>query len=439
MNMSIRILIRSFKQVIRSPARMVLIIGFPIFFILIFAFIFGGGAMNEETVSVGIVNLDKSQTLISVWREDFSNYTSIWGDNESTDPFSTGFGEFFIQSLKGQTNLEISNSSFRIVEFSSTKEALVSVQSRVVSVGIVIPSEFSLAVLSGINAREILFTGQPIVGNPLILNQNLTIDILGDPSFLAFQTGFTEVENALDSFKSQIYGIDVPAGNFITTFENVVSYELTQFDYFISGFFTFGLILTSSGIAGIIGEEREYRTLERVKLSRVKPVEYLLGISLNQVALATVQVGIMFIAAYLFGFRGQGNPIFAALVAILTLLPILGLAVFVSAFVPNGRDANGVIAMLSAPIGFVSGAFLPVPEIPLIANIVPDGSGSLRALQLWDFFPFHASTKAIRNILLFDHTFAQILPDLIFLIIGGMLFFVFGMIFFVRRIFTPEN
>jgi ABC-2 type transport system permease protein len=309
----------------------------------------------------------------------------------------------------------------------------------VVSIGIIIPSDFSFAVLSGLNAREILLTGQPIINDALILNQNLTINILGDPSFLAFQTGLTEVESALTSFKEQIYGIDVSAGNFVTTFENVVSYELTQFDYFISGFFTFGLILTSSGIAGIIGEERDYRTLERVKLSRVKPIEYLIGISLNQVVLATVQVGVMFAAAYLFGFRGQGNPIFAAIIAILTLLPVLGLAVFVTAFVPNGRDANGVIAIISAPIGFVSGAFLPVPEIPLIPNLVPDGAGSLRALQLWDFFPFHASTKAIRNILLFDHSFSQILPDLIFLIIGGLLFFFFGMIFFVRRIFTPEN
>jgi ABC-2 type transport system permease protein len=420
---------------------MSLIIGFPIFFLFIFAFIFGGGGFEETIVSVGIINLDESGPLISEWEDEFSNYTNEWIDTDSDDinPFSTGFGDQFVHSLKGETKLEISNSTFRIVDFASLDEAFVSVQSRVVSIGIIIPSDFSFAVLSGLNAREILLTGQPIINDALILNQNLTINILGDPSFLAFQTGLTEVESALTSFKEQIYGIDVSAGNFVTTFENVVSYELTQFDYFISGFFTFGLILTSSGIAGIIGEERDYRTLERVKLSRVKPIEYLIGISLNQVVLATVQVGVMFAAAYLFGFRGQGNPIFAAIIAILTLLPVLGLAVFVTAFVPNGRDANGVIAIISAPIGFVSGAFLPVPEIPLIPNLVPDGAGSLRALQLWDFFPFHASTKAIRNILLFDHSFSQILPDLIFLIIGGLLFFFFGMIFFVRRIFTPEN
>ncbi len=438
MNLTIRIFIRSFKQVIRSPARLSLIIGFPIFFIMIFAFIFGGG-VDETTVSLGFLNLDDSGLLESDWEEDFTNFTDAWGDNDSINPFTVGFGEYFVRSLEGQANLDISNSTFRIVEFNSIDEMLVSVQSRAVSIGIVIPSDFSLAVLSGLNSRETILTGQPIVDNSLILRQNLTINILGDPSFLAFQTGLTEVENALDSFQSQVYGIQVPAGNFQSVFENVVSYELTQFDYFISGFFTFGLILTSSGIAGIIGEERDYRTLERLKLSQVKPAEYLLGISLNQIVLAIIQVVIMFGAAYLFGFRGQGNPIFAALIAIITLLPVLGLAVFVSAFVPNGRDANGVIAMLSAPIGFVSGAFLPVPEIPLIQNLVPDGSGSLRALQLWDFFPFHASTKAIRNILLFDHSFAQILPDLFFLIIGGLLFFGFGMFFFVKRIFTPEN
>ncbi len=439
MDIAIKVFIRSFKQVIRSPARMTLIIGFPIFFILIFSFIFGGSGYGETTVSLGIVNLDDSNLLQSEWEESFENVTDDWKDDETVNPFTEGFGELFIKSLEDQTTLDVTNSTFKMTEFESIHETLLSVQSRVVSIGIVIPSDFSLAILSGLNAREMILSGQSIVDNSLILNRNLTISILGDPSFLAFQTGLTEVENALDSFQSQLYGIEVAAGNFHTVFENVVSTELNQFDYFISGFFTFGLILTSSGIAGIIGEERNYRTLERLKLSQVKPAEYLLGISLNQTVLTILQVAIMFGAAYLFGFQGQGNALFAASVAIITLLPVLGLAVFVSAFVPDGRDANGVIAMLSAPIGFVSGAFLPVPEIPLIPNIVPDGSGSLRALQLWDFFPFHASTKAIRNILLFDHSFQQILPDLIFLIIGGLMFFGFGMFFFVRRIFTPEN
>ncbi|MHA2097032.1 MAG: hypothetical protein ACW98F_20690 [Candidatus Hodarchaeales archaeon] len=91
MNMSLQIFLRSFKQVIRSPARMSLIIGFPIFFIFIFAFIFGGGGFEETIVSVGIINLDESGPLISEWEDEFSNYTNEWIETDSDDinPFST--------------------------------------------------------------------------------------------------------------------------------------------------------------------------------------------------------------------------------------------------------------------------------------------------------------------------------------------------------------
>ena len=268
---------------------------------------------------------------------------------------------------------------------------------------------------------------------------NITIELIGDPSYLAFQTTQTEIESSMKAFKSNFYSVELNAGNFKSNFQNVISYELTQFDYFISGFLTFGLILASSSVAGILGDEREYRTLDRLKISNMHPIELLGGVSLTQITTGGMQLAIMLATAYLLGFRGQGNPFNAFIVAMITMIPILGLAFFVSAFVPNGRDATSVIAILSAPIGFVSGAFLPVPEVPLIPDLIPTASGSLRALQLWDFFPFYSSTTAIRNILLFDHDLMQIIPELVFLIVSGLVFFVFGTIFFVWRVFKPEK
>jgi hypothetical protein len=111
----------------------------------------------------------------------------------------------------------------------------------------------------------------------------------------------------------------------------------------------------------------------------------------------------------------------------------------VAAFIPNGRDANAVIAILSAPIGFLSGSFLDVPTIPLVPNLVPDGAGGLRALQLWDFFPFAPSVSAIKKILLSEYSLMQVLPEIFLLLLGGLLFYVLGAIFFLNRVLKPTK
>ncbi len=434
--------IRTIKQTLRSPSRLVLIVGFPIGFTLVFAFIFGGVDIvgGDSTLSIGIINQDNGENItIGGWEDDFEDYSEDWFENASLNPFFTGFGQLYINSLKGETPIIISNKSFHITTFSSVKDAESAVQSRAITIALNIPNDFSYGILSGINSHEEIINGVPLVDNPEIQNVNITIELLGDPSYLAFQTAQTEIEDTIKNFKSFFYEVDLDAGNFDTNFQNVISYELTQFDYFISGFLTFGLVLSSSSIAGILGDEREYRTLDRLKISSMHPIELLGGVSLTQIVTGGVQVAIMMLTAYLLGFRGQGNPFNAFIVAMLTIIPILGLGFFVSAFVPNGRDATGVVAILSAPIGFVSGAFLPVPEVPLMPDLIPTASGSLRALQLWDFFPFYSSTTAIRNILLFDHDLMQVFPELVFLIVSGLFFFIFGMIFFVWRVFRPEK
>lgn len=437
--LTLSVYFRSIKQTIRSPARIALIIGFPLGFAAVFAFIFGGGDPGtSSSFSIGVINAD-DESMIASWQDEFVNYTKPWSENSTLNPLTHGFGNFFIECLSGRTSLVITNKTFKIIEFDSPSESLLAVRSRAISLAVNIHFDFSLGMLSGINSRENIINGAPVVDDDLIRNRNLTIDLLGDPSYMVFQNVRTEFESALEIFKSYFFGIELNAGIISSDYQSITSSELSQYDYFLSGFFTFGLVISASSIAGILGNERTDQTLDRLKLSQMKPTEYLLGIGLAQITTSGIQLAMMFLAAYLFGFKGIGNPFSAYIVSLITILPILGLGFFVSALVPNGSDANGVIAVLSAPIGFLSGSFLEVPSIPLIANIIPDGLGGFRDLNLWDFFPFAPSVSAIRKILLFNYSLEQVIPELFFLVIGGLIFFLFGIIFFVWKIFKPEK
>lgn len=439
----VRVYLRAFKQVVRSPARISLIIAFPLLFTLVFAFIFGGGEFLDTSTSysIGIINNDigSQEGGLDEWRNDFLNYTKPWCENSTIDPLTHGFGYFFIESLQGKTSMKLTSLNYRVTLLDSVDQAIESTKSRAIQLAIKITPDFSYGILSGINSREQIVNGSPIVISSIIGKKNVTLDLIGDPIFTKFQDVRTDVEKSLSEFKTLLYGLTTPAGYIEVNSQSVSSFSYSNYDFFIAGFFTFGLVLSSGAIAGILGEERSQGTLNRLKISEMKPHELLAGITLNQFTVGAIQILVMFTSAYLFGFKGTGNPISAYLVVLITIIPVLGLGFLVSAYVPDGRDAMGVVSILSAPIGFLSGAFLTVPDVPLIENLVPTGTGTLRALQLWDFFPFSSSVSALRKILLFNYSLDQVFWDLVFLIIGGLIFFIFGLVFFTRRVFNPEK
>lgn len=430
---------RTLKQVFRSPTRLSIVFFFPLGFTFVFWFMFGGAASLDAgtAVSIGVINNDEG--VSPAWEDDFINYTGEWSLNSYDNPFINGFGKLFVNSLIGNSTMTISNDTYRITEFNTTDEAMISIKSRSIYLAIEISTDFSKGVLSGINSREIIVNGLPLVNDTSILNTNLTINLIGDPSYMAFQDVRTDIENALKLFKKELSGFDLPAGNFNFLTSSVASYQLTSFDFFIAGFFIFGMTLASGAIAGVLGEERSYRTLDRLKLSKMKSLELMGGIALNQFTISSIQLAVMFGSAYILGFNGIGDPFLAFGVALLTTFPVLGLGFLASGLVPDGRDAMGVIAMLSAPIGFLSGAFLPIPDVPLVENLIPIGFGNFRALQLWDFFPFYPSVSAIRKILLYDYTLEQVLSDIILLLAGGIIFFIIGSIVFVVKVLNPEK
>lgn len=444
--MMLKVYFRSMKQLVRNPSKLSVIIVFPLILVFIFAFIFSGetGLSSGEITSttIGYINSDEGDSIFN-WRNSFINYTQPFSENMSIDPLTHGFGNLFLQSLEDQTSLKITNVSFKLLPFSTVQEAMNAIRSRAVTLSLLIPYDFSLGVLSGLNSRELLVNGSYIENNSAILNKNTSITLLGDPSYLMFQNTRTAIEAALNYYKSAFYGLNLPAGHYNIEMESIATVELKQFDYFLPGFLTFGLILSSSSIAATIGEEREDRTLDRLKLSKIRSLDYLGGIFLTQITTGGIQLGLMLFAGYLMGFQGPGDPLSAFTIGMITVLPILGLGFFVAAFVPNGRDAGGVIGIISAPLGFLSGAFLEVPSIELLPDLlpafIPTGAGTYRFLELWDFFPFNGSVSAIRKILLLNYDLNQVIPEIIFLLVGGLIFFAIGTFFFVKRVFKPEN
>ncbi|MFX0086536.1 MAG: ABC transporter permease [Candidatus Hodarchaeota archaeon] len=423
------VFIRGIKQTYRSPAQIFLVIGFPIGFILTFSFIFGGGASifgGSTSYTIGVINND---VIEPSWQANFENYT-VPGANTI---FEEGFGEYFILSLKGESELNLTSFHFLVKEFSSISEVTSQIKSQTIILCIIIPENFSQTILGAINYKAILSEGMPI--EPGLEMVNTSVELLGDSSYQAFQEVQTEISEALSRFKDHYYGIELPGGYFDLYNEDVSSFEITPVDQFIPGFIVFGILLGAASIGFIIGKERTHGTLDRLRISQIRPVEYLLGISVGQVIFLTLQIILMLLTAYFTGFKGRGNPIYAIFLGILSTIPVIGLGLLIAAMDKKGENAPGIAAVLSGPFGFLSGAFIPLPEVILIPNFIPIGTGGRRALQLWDLNPFAQLVRALNRILLHQDNLNDLVPEIMLFMIGGIPIFLIGAVLFTWRVF----
>jgi len=428
MKVAIKVFIRSIKQVRRSPAQLALILAFPLIFVAAFAFIFGGGAefLGSTTLEIGVINNDQIEPS---WKNNFSPYVAT----DTNEILEKGFGEYFTNSLEGLTSIEITETPLRIHDYSSLDKATNDIKSRKIVLCLRIPRDFSQSVLSGLNYKINLTEGSPI--DPQLTNTNASVKIRGDSGYQTYQQLQTEISDALQRFTDHIYGINFIGGQFSIQTEDITSIAFTPFDYYIPGFLIFGVILGSASIGFIVGTERAHGTLDRLRITRMSPIEYLTGLSVSQIFVLSCQVAVMLIAAYIFGFQGKGNPIYSFFFGFLATIPAIGLGLIIAAIDKTGENASGISAILSAPVGFLSGAFLPLPEVVLIPDFFPTGTGEARALQLWDFNPFSQVVRAQNLILLSNYDISQLLIEFILFLLGGGLIFLIGAFFFALRVF----
>lgn len=427
----IDIVIRNLKQIIRTPATLGLIIGFPILFTGMFAFIFGGSSLIAGASSpvVGIINQDQ---FSNQWDDlnDFIDYIP------NTDQiFERGFGDHLKASLNGSTNLAIEDIDLRTKDYLELEKALDDIKSHSIILVLVIPSNFSRSILSRVNYKVNLTDNVSITNSQIFINTNSSIQIHGDLGRQKFQEAQIEVRETIERYVEYFSGISFEGGNLALEYEGISSNELNTFDHYIPGFLVFAMIINCGTLAHLVGSERKTRTLDRLQISYTRSFDYLLGISFTQLIALTIQVSIMMGAAYFFGFNGLGNPFSAVAICILTIIPVLGMGLAIAAFDKQGKYGSGITTLVSIPITFLSGAFVNLPEIVALKNIIPNGIGGTRDLLIWDLIPFTSSNKAIKLILLHQYELSEVVSEIALLMFGGIVLFVFGTIFFTHQLF----
>lgn len=425
--------LRCLKQTGRNVERMSVIFLVPILFIVGIAMLYGDKSSfviigdTGYNYKIGVINQDQDSSLNSEFRSQF--YAYIEGNGLVGDPLQEGFGTCFIKNINQSKTLLSENDErrFSVIPYTNLEDAGKAVQSRFISLCLIISDTFSKTVIAGLNHRINVTEGNLLLNSSEYVYSETDIELIGDHSYARFAEATTLLEEMLNSYLDYFWvtGLDLP-GKFFIEYETITTLAFTEFDIYVPAFLIFVLISSSTGIASIIGYEQEQGTIDRLKLSDFPSSYFLFGLSLTQIITTLLTMTSVVITIYLLGFPIQGNyqALFVLLVSVLAMLPLLGISLGIAAFL-GGKMATYLPSLIALPLSFLAGGFIPLPRTTIIGDI-----------QLWHLNPFFSAGEVYRKILILNLEINQIFLDLTLLLLIGMVFFIIGALVFTKGVYN---
>ena len=452
--------IKGVKQAIRDRRSLFFLLLFPVVFIVIFAFAFGSpSSLGTGTTSheIAVINLDQGATV------SINNTTQHVND-----------GATLTQLLENITYPQTGTHMFNLNNVSAD-QAQTLLKSRNLDAVITIPENFSEAVVSLANASARAQTASDIglqvinesiaqtaaangqlpatsalsaqlpVNTALPKQSNVTAQLIveGDTGNAAFGATQSLISNILAQYESQIQAIairqvDATLGQ--NQSNESIEYisaavqpltgarSLTLFDYQAPGLIVFALLLQVSSVAQDLARETDRGTLARLKLSNMRSFDLLFGTLLTWIVIAVAQVLLLLGVAVALGFNWSGgaNSIgLAVLIGVIGGIASISLGLLLAAFATNERQAAQLGVLIAVPVSFLTGAFFPLPNETL-------GTAFGTTFQVYDLLPWTQVADAIRQVLIFGSSFADVAVYIGFALILTAILFVVGVISYAR-------
>ncbi|MGZ7134800.1 MAG: ABC transporter permease [Methanobacterium sp.] len=414
------IAIKDLKELLRDRRGLFFILLFPLFFMLIFGFAYGGMGQNNQPHDIAIVNLDQGVTMPTGENMNFGdNLTKVLGD------------------------VKYENSDTHIFNITQTSDAEANnlTKQRTVDLEFIIPAGFSQSILDMEKSIALSKSATGLTtsaGNNSNTNAS-TLIIRGDTSYMGFGTSESILTGVLVQYQNGFIGAiggTQPQDFIQSTVEGIPGTQaFTSFDYLAPGMIVFAILMLATSVATILTREVESGTLKRLKISKMTSFDFLFGGLIPWSLVAAAQVLILFAVAITIGFHWQGSInsiILAVFIGIIGGIASISLGMIIAAFAKSPPQAGQLGTLIAVPLTFLVGAFFPLPQITI-------GTFMGQQVQIYDLLPWHQVLVALRDVLTFGYSLDSITYQVGTAIILSAILFVVGVVLFSRTRLRPEN
>jgi len=419
----ISIAIKDAKELTRDRRGLFMILIFPLFFMLVFGFAFGGMGQSNTPHHIAVINNDEGAIL------PFNQEEVNFGDNLT----------------KILENSKYENSDVNLFKVTQTNESAADelLKQRGIDAAIIIPNNFSKAIVELIDSS---ISQNPNLNNKISDKETATIIIKGDTGYVGFGVSQGIIVGILEQYQDQLLfeiqstvssTSESEQSKFIESkVEPLEGTEtFTSFDFLAPGMIVFAILLLATTVAASLTREVEKGTLDRLKLSYMKSFDLLMGGLIPWSLVAAAQVIILFVVAVLIGFHWQGglnSLILAIFVGIVGGIASVSLGMIIAAFAKTERQAANLGTIITVPTSFLVGAFFELPQV-IIGNLMG------QSFQIYDLLPWTHTLNALRTLLTFGGGWSDITYQLTLSAILTLLLFILGVLLFSRNRLGAET
>ena len=292
----------------RLPAVLFMIFLFPVVFVFAFGAAFGGAAGGQTAYLVGVVNMDQG----------LSPQTS----------------QSFIDTLESAEILDIQT-------FTDNQTAQNELSQGRIQAVMVIPTTFSQSYQSY----------QTAPNNPNQWTNASVLLYLDKGSIFATQAIPPIIKQILSAFMDQTQQA-IPSPVTVETASLVEVRQISTFDFWAPGMFTFASIFLIMMVAGSFTEDRENGMMKRIRITPTTPTEFMISQVLSYTVTALVQAILVFVMVYIMGFRpdiGGHVYIFAFTLVLLFSLSNIGFGLITATISKSSGTATGLSFIFVLP------------------------------------------------------------------------------------------
>jgi ABC-2 type transport system permease protein len=310
---------RNLKELYRDRVAVGFLLGMPLAFILIFSFAFGG--QGSSSVSLGIVDEDRSQISAA-----------------------------FIGALESTGALDIESPVF-----SERSEAENELNTGELPAYLLIPQGFGEAL-----------EGRQDVDLSLAYNET-------DP--MLPQRIMPVVREA----SLQFLGIAVPLN--VELSEKAAEVEDAYVNFLVPGMAVFGLMILITSVGGIMVRDRVMRFLSRLMTTPARPKDFIFGYTVPFIPVIIVSILIYLGVGILMGLTIVGNFGLAFLVLFIMGICCMGIGMVVGTLARTEDQASGAPWLFIMPAVMISGAWWPVEEMPTVLERIAEALPFMHAMD----------------------------------------------------------
>jgi ABC-2 type transport system permease protein len=306
-----RVLALTKKELIKTyriPAVLFMIFLFPVVFVLAFGAAFGGGGGGQPVYQVGVVNMDQGLTPQS--------------------------SQLFIVTLKSAGILNIQT-------FSDNQTAQSELSQGRIQAVMIIPATFSQSFQSY----------QTAPNNPNQWTNASVLLYLDKGSIFATQAIPPIIQQVLTAFMGQTQQA-IPSPVTVETASLVNVEQISTFDFWAPGMFTFASIFLIMMVAGSFTEDRENGMMKRIRITPTTPTDFMLSQVLSYLVIALIQAILVFMMVYVMGFRPNVEPsvyMFAFILVLIFSLSNVGFGLITATISKSSSVATGLSFIFVLP------------------------------------------------------------------------------------------